>query len=284
MPYTTSDKILVIVQARYESSRLPGKVVKPLYHGTPMIIHQLNRMRGLFRRDQIVVATANTENSLRHLNPLIASWGIKAWTPHIAPDNVLGRYVDVINRYHVAYGSLPYAVVRVTADCPLWCPDVGYRALDAYRNSGALYVALDKTWGDGLDVEVMDPELLFEANRWAKSQSDKEHVTPYIWREIERGYQELVPCPGDLSQEKWSVDTEKDLKFVDFIYRRLYPQNCLFTWQDVYKLLQDPAVLHELHATSGERHPANTGYTEQIAREQGLEKPPDWKEVRYGNQ
>ena len=50
--------ILALLQARYSSSRLPGKVLKPIL-GKPMLLHQIERLSNSQMIDKLVVATSN---------------------------------------------------------------------------------------------------------------------------------------------------------------------------------------------------------------------------------
>lgn len=49
--------ILAVLQARLSSTRLPGKVMRPLL-GRPMIERQIERLRRAARIDRLVVATS----------------------------------------------------------------------------------------------------------------------------------------------------------------------------------------------------------------------------------
>ena len=49
--------ILAILQARFSSSRLPGKVLQPIL-GKPMLLHQIERVRHSKMVDKLVVATS----------------------------------------------------------------------------------------------------------------------------------------------------------------------------------------------------------------------------------
>lgn len=49
--------ILAILQARMSSTRLPGKVLRPLA-GRPMMARQLDRLKRSRRIDRLVVATS----------------------------------------------------------------------------------------------------------------------------------------------------------------------------------------------------------------------------------
>lgn len=56
MPDTTSTKVLVVVPARYASSRFPGKPLAPIA-GRPMLQHVLERVRRAQKVSRVVVAT-----------------------------------------------------------------------------------------------------------------------------------------------------------------------------------------------------------------------------------
>lgn len=276
----THSGILAVIQARMEGNRLPGKVLRELC-GHPMITHQLARVHQVFSLDEIVVATANTKENVQVLNPILSQYGYKVITPECDPHDVLRRYVATVSDYRRTKGKYPDIIVRITADCPLWCPRVGSDALGAFLSGDAEYLALDQQWGDGLDIEIFTVDLLIWANLAGTKASDREHVTPIIWRNSKNT---LLPCPIDLSHQKWSVDEEADFRFVEYVYRHLYPVNDMFAWHDVYTLLEKNAGDPKLIAINAERKPANTGYTEQIAREQGLKEAPTWQEIRYGKE
>ena len=100
----------------------------------------------------------------------------------------------------------PSAVVRVTADCPLIDPGVVRQALELYqRRAGALvYVGFDSSYPDGLDVEVIAFAALEQAWREARLASEREHVTPFIWKQPDRFPQDRVRYPQDLSAQRWN--------------------------------------------------------------------------------
>jgi spore coat polysaccharide biosynthesis protein SpsF len=103
---------IAIIQARMSSSRLPGKVLKPLA-GRPMIHHIVERARASQRVDQVVVATSR-EPSDDFLADYCAAEGIHCHRGSL--QNVLSRYLEVLDQYPHTY------CVRITGDCPLIDP------------------------------------------------------------------------------------------------------------------------------------------------------------------
>ncbi|MFM8375015.1 MAG: cytidylyltransferase domain-containing protein, partial [Phenylobacterium sp.] len=99
-----------ILQARMSSSRLPGKVLKPLL-GQPMILRQVERLRRCRELDRIVVATS-LDPSDDILAETLAEAGLE--TVRGPLDDVLGRFVLAADQL-----GLEGDIVRLTADCPL---------------------------------------------------------------------------------------------------------------------------------------------------------------------
>src|SRR5215469_17954868 len=153
--------ILSILQARMSSSRLPGKVLKPIL-GQPMILHQVARIRSAKRIGRLVVATS-TDPSDDWLFQVCLDHGVECRR---------GSLEDVLDRFfRVALHYAPAHVVRLTADCPLADPEVLDATIEFHLENGFDYTsnALDNpTFPHGLDAEVVRMESLERAWREAK--------------------------------------------------------------------------------------------------------------------
>ena len=66
--------VLAIVQARISSSRLPGKVLKPIL-GRPMLWRQLERLQRSRKIDRLMVATSDQPDD-RRLVDMCADFGV----------------------------------------------------------------------------------------------------------------------------------------------------------------------------------------------------------------
>ena len=80
--------ILAVLQARLSSTRLPGKVMRPLL-GRPMIERQIERLRRAARIDRLVVATS-VEASDDPLAAWCAASGVDVFRGPL--DDVLARF------------------------------------------------------------------------------------------------------------------------------------------------------------------------------------------------
>jgi spore coat polysaccharide biosynthesis protein SpsF len=231
--------ILAILQARMNSSRLPGKVMKPVL-GRPMIERQIERLLRCKRIDQLIVATSSLpEDDV--LETLCDSIRVPVFRGDL--DNVLDRF------YRAAVPYNPKHVVRLTADCPLTDPLLMDELIDFYLERQCDYASncQEPTLPDGLDAEIFSFAVLKEAWREAVLPSHLEHVTAFIREHHERYRIENYKYHRDLSHLRWTVDEFEDLEFVRKVYEKLYPSNPEFNTEDIVALLDREPELLEIN-------------------------------------
>lgn len=251
---------IAILQARTGSTRLPGKVLMDLA-GAPLLVRVLERAQAIPGLDRVVVATTTAERD-RPLIDLARQRGIEAFAG--SEDDVLDRY------YRAAQHFGAGVVVRVTADCPLLDPWVSERVVARYRQGDVDYVCNTQppTFPDGLDTEVFSFQALERAWRQATLASEREHVTPYIWKHPDQFRLANVMNEVDLSTLRWTVDEAPDLEFVRAVYTRLYrDERPLFSMQDVLTLLASEAGLQDAHT----HFKRNAGYLKSIGQDKETE-------------
>jgi spore coat polysaccharide biosynthesis protein SpsF (cytidylyltransferase family) len=230
-------RVAILIQARMTSTRLPGKVLAPLA-GRPAILWVVERARAVGGVGHCLLATS-TDPSDDPLADLCRAEGIPC---------ARGALQDVLGRMCAAVPAGVRAVVRLTGDCPLSDPALVELHLRRFAalHAGPRYVtnAATRTYPDGLDVEVMDVELLREADRRATDPGDREHVTPWI-----RRHAAVTPViqAEDLSALRWVLDTPADRAVLDAMLGALPPG---FGSAEVYRLLlQRPELVHLADAT-----------------------------------
>jgi len=208
------------------SSRLPGKVLKPLA-GQPMILRQIERVRRAARVDRLVVATS-TEASDDPLAETLAAAGADRFRGPL--DDVLARFLGALNAFPADH------VVRLTGDCPLIDPALIDGAIALHLQSGADYTAnrvADKGFPKGLDVEVITAEAVRRAGAQASTPEEREHVTWGIWNHPERYCIARLEPPVDEGAVRWTVDRPDDYEFVSAVYDSLYPIDPAFGSDDI---------------------------------------------------
>ena len=218
--------IIAITQGRMTSSRLPGKVLKPIL-GHPMAWHQLQRTKQAKQLDKSIFATS-TEKS----DDVLAEFFIQCNEPIYrgSLNNVLSRY------YHCAKEYNPTHVIRLTADCPLIDPLLIDQVIQQHLTDNNDYTGI-ANYPIGLSVEMMKFSVLEAAYYEAQLRSEREHVTPFIGKHPERFKIGRVTYKENLSHLRWTVDYEEDFILVSRIYETLYPDNPEFRMSDVLSVL-----------------------------------------------
>ncbi|MGH6933711.1 MAG: cytidylyltransferase domain-containing protein [Dongiaceae bacterium] len=221
--------ILAILQARMTSSRLPGKVMKPIL-GRPMLARQIERLSRSRRIDELLVATSE-EPSDDPIAELCQALGIAVFR---------GSLSDVLDRYYRAASTRgPSHVVRLTGDCPLTDPGIVDAIIEFGLDGDYDFAsnAMRRTFPVGLDASITRFRCLEEAWREAKLPPEREHVTLFLYSRPERYRLGKFVQTADRSHLHWAVDEAQDLAFVTRVYEALYPDRPIFGTQDILDLL-----------------------------------------------
>ena len=206
-------KTVAIIQARMNSSRLPGKILEDIA-GKPLLHRVIERAQAAGVFDEVILATSQEESD----DPVAAycrNHGISYYR---------GNLNDVLDRYcQAALQAKADIVTRLTGDCPLLDPEVIRAAVTMFRNGNFDYVsnAIERTYPDGLDTEVFSFAALETAQNEARLPSEREHVTPFIHKHPDRFRLGHLTQEKDLSALRWTVDEQCDLDLVRAIYDRL---------------------------------------------------------------
>ena len=249
--------IAVVVQARMGSSRLPGKTLADI-GGRPMLGRLVDRARLIPGVEQVVIATTDRPADKAILRFAEAE-GLPAST---------GSETDVLDRVYGAACRFGVSViVRVSPDCPMLDPAVSGLVLDRFLKAGGKLDYASNTqppsFPDGLDTEVFALEALERARREAQLLSEREHVTPYIWKQPDKFRLDNVRHETDLSALRWTVDTAADLEFVRAVYAALEGSGGVFGMDQVLRLLESRPELGLLNAGQGR----NEGLERSLAAE-----------------
>lgn len=173
-------KSVAILQARTNSSRLPGKVMLPI-NGIPIVVLAAKRAANTGR--DVIVATSE-EPTDDALGRLVNEHGLVCYRGSL--DNTLERIVRAL----LAYED-DTLVFRLTADNVF--PDG--RLLDEmeedFRQRKLDYLCCNGERSGlpyGVSVELTYLKHLREAYEYARDPYDQEHVTPYVRRKFGVAY------------------------------------------------------------------------------------------------
>ena len=204
-------KILAITQARYGSTRLPAKILKEVGGRTLLEIH-LSRILLSGEITKLKIATTAEEGS-KYIIEVADKLGVEYFQGSV--DDVLSRF------WGTAESERPDYVVRMTSDCPLIDPAVIDEVIRFTIEGGYDYAAADsESFPDGLDTEVFKFSALEKAYKEAELSSEREHVTPYIWKNgTARGGSLFKTAyyknpAGDFSSYRITIDTPEDFELI----------------------------------------------------------------------
>ena len=226
--------VVAVVQARMTSSRLPGKVLKPLC-GAPLIRRVLERVLRIEGVDAAVVALAE---GAAHDAVVAAVDGLGVTVVRGSESDVLARTAAA------ARAANAKTVMRITSDCPLIDPAVIDRVIGAYlgQSSRCDYVSNlhPPTYPDGNDVEICSFRALSTAWRVATHPSDREHTTPFFWRHPEAFRLGNVTCETGLdlsATHRIVLDYAEDYEVIRQVFDALWADNPAFGVADIVGFL-----------------------------------------------
>jgi glutamate-1-semialdehyde aminotransferase/spore coat polysaccharide biosynthesis protein SpsF (cytidylyltransferase family) len=233
------------------STRFPGKIMAHLA-GRPVLAHVIDRVGMASAVDGIIVATSSNRAD-DPVDRYCQERGIQCYR---------GSEEDVLDRFHgAAAAANADAILRITADCPLVDPEVVDLVVSTFKKGAFDYVAntLVPTFPDGLDTEVFSKRALDRAHEGAKLKSEREHVTPYMWKHPELFRLHNVRNEPDYSTLRWTVDEPGDLEYLQLLFDSAPDTSRMFMRDVLSTLARHP----ELASASG-RPTRNEGYATSL--------------------
>ncbi len=232
--------VVAIVAARLGSSRLQGKVLRPIV-GVPMLELQMRRLQKCRTLNQIVIGTTDNPNDQALVDFAKSkgfSWGIGS------EEDVLGRYHKIAAEYKAD------VIVRLTGDCPLIDPEVTDGVVKMHTDAGNDETSnvIRRTFPRGMDTEVLSRACLDRINKEAQDKIYREHVTNYIYDHPEKFKLGNYETKNDRSDLRLCVDTEDDYKVVAGVFDGIYHKNPDFRLKDVIEYLDAHPELAKLNA------------------------------------
>ena len=200
----------IIIQARTDSSRLPGKALLPVA-GVPSAI--LAALRAANRGHPIVLATSD-----RTIDDLLAKTATAAGIQVFR-----GSSNDVRSRFLAAAVDMSDGdiVVRLTADNMVPDGDLVEQLLVHFHDSNTDYLSADLVWQSppyGLGVEIMRLGALRAVASIVDTPYDREHVTPALCAEYAKN---AYPKPFFSAREsclRCTMDTFEDYCLITQVF------------------------------------------------------------------
>lgn len=231
--------VVVVIQARMGSTRLPGKVLLEI-NGISILEHIIRRVEQCKTINKIIVATSENEK-----DDIIKSKCSQLNVTCIrgSENNVLKRYIKALNKTDAD------AIIRLTADCPL----IDYRIID---NMVKVFIdnydkcdymsnfdINENTFPRGMDVEIISRKALIKTYKEASKEYELEHVTPYIYTNPDKFNLLGYSYKSNESRYRLTLDTKDDFVLINEIYTRLSNKNKYFSLEDIIELIENEKEL-----------------------------------------
>lgn len=237
-------RVVLIIQARMGSTRLPGKSMMDLA-GAPLVGRILERVKRCTRPDDIVLAVPDTQED-RPLAALGESYGVKVFA---------GSENDLVERYYqAARWSHADVVGRLPADNATPEPAEIDRIVDFHLSLGRrgfssnLSTIGDSEYPDGIGAEMFDFSLLEEARAANTDPRQREHVHLNFFdytvnQPVDSDWCPVstLKCPEGFRRPDLVLDvnTMEQYEFMRSLYEYLYPRNPEFHITDTIRWYDD---------------------------------------------
>ena len=200
----------IVLQARIDSSRLPGKSLL-LLEEKPLIFRVMEALNNIPSDLRIL---ACPQDSLSSFTPLAQEAGFQILAG--PKDDVLERYCLAIRKYSIN------RVIRATGDNPFVFADAAVSINDEAVSHNADYAGFTNLpYGAG--VESVSASALLRASDEARLPSEREHVCPYLYNhpELFNVYRPAAPSSWQYPDIRITVDTQEDYNPAVELYRAL---------------------------------------------------------------
>jgi spore coat polysaccharide biosynthesis protein SpsF (cytidylyltransferase family) len=234
-------KIKLIIQARMDSSRFPGKSFHML-NGKPALSLLIDSLCLLLNKNAIIIATSSNLS-----NDVIREYGLKENIQVFSGDenNVADRFYKVLKRINCDY------FVRLNGDSPLFCAQelAKYIEFKKLELSKDIYTTtVNRTYPKGSNFEIVKTSVFTEHYRLFNDPDHFEHVTKYFYDNKEHFSIEPIAFKhGDYSKINLCFDTKVDFVVLKSIYSKMSKPHFKYSLIDKCKLyiqvlkLQDEA-------------------------------------------
>lgn len=233
--------IVISVAAHMPSRRLPGKVLKDLVPGKPVLAFLVERLWSV-KDAKVVVATTNEEADAP-IARLAREMEVDFLASPLRPiSNLLQRHWQAMCVFDAD------AMVLVGADDPFLEPKVMEAVIEELKGGKADYVKTSG-WPLGMNAWGWTRAAMQAAMSEAKEPEELEHVVPFWeWRKGRFRHSVIQRQGEDLyDQLRLTLDTAADLEFLAKVAQEIHPTNRHFGLQDILVCLAEkPELLHTI--------------------------------------
>ena len=169
----SNKKVLFVIQARMNSSRFKGKVLRPIpiENGKPVLKWIVDILKDTKLEHKIIVATSKAEENLKICN-YCNNHQIDFYQG--SENDVLSRFIEISKQFQ-DYDT----VIRLTADNPILDPKILEKVILFHLINENDY-SYTEDLPLGMNFEIISRGALLSLEKKKLTNNEKEHVTPFF--------------------------------------------------------------------------------------------------------
>ncbi|MBR73934.1 MAG: acylneuraminate cytidylyltransferase [Dehalococcoidaceae bacterium] len=253
-----------IIQARMGSTRFPKKVLQNIKPKKTILEFLIDQLKYSKKIERIIIATTllDEDNEIERMCKKI---GIKCFRGD--SKNVLDRYYKCAKHFETKN------IMRITSDCPLIDPELIDEGIKKFDEGKFDYVENSQgQFPHGLDYCIFRFNQLEDAWKNAKLPSEKEHVIPYILKNIDQKKYFNFQSEKDYSKIRITLDYPEDLELLQEVVLHINSEPIKF--EDIITLFKKNPNLLEIN--SG--HKKDEGYLKSLEEDKKMLEKTDVNE------
>ena len=234
-------KIDAIIEARMNSSRLPGKVMLKIKN-IPVLELLVERLRNVNGLKKIVIATTRNPK-----DDQIVKWAKKRKILFFrgSETDVMERVLKTAKKFNIKN------ILNITGDCPLIDPQLISQFIEIYNKNNCEYLNNCKyrSYPIGMDIQIYPTKILEKSFKQTKERRHREHVTLHIL-ENERVFNHLnIIAPPEINYPNLglTLDEKLDFQLIKKIFNHFFTKRNKFTCLDIINYLNNNKKLFNIN-------------------------------------
>ena len=203
-------KIAILIQARYNSKRLPGKVCLKILN-KELLLHVYNNCKKSCLKRIYIITSKNKSD--KPIIDLCKKNKIKYLKGSLT--NVYLRYFQAIKKFKLD------GFVRITGDSPL----INYKIIDKAikkflkEKPDIITNVFPRSFPIGQTVEVIDSKIFINNFKNILKKDEKEHITKYFYKNNKNFKIINFKNKRNESKKNLSINTKKDFFKIESIIK-----------------------------------------------------------------
>ena len=222
--------MLCVIQARYSSQRLPGKVLKKIL-GITILKRVVNQIKKSKKISKIVIATSNHKTDKKIIN----------FCNKNKINYITGPLNNVFKRFYLTIArERCKSFVRISADSPLLDSTIINKAVILFNKNRYDIVTnvFPRTFPKGFSVEVINSKIISDYLLKIKKRRHQEHLTSFFYDNYKnfkiKNFYNKINCENI----NLSIDNLNDFTKIKKIIKFCRNKNCNLDYTlSIYKKL-----------------------------------------------